>query len=292
VNLEKGWKEFLNKLSAFKWATDPFVSLLTDNCSSSCKDISEGGAKYNNYGVTTIGLNNTVDSLLYLKKNAFDGKESYSRLIKARNKNYKKYESIITDINNNCHFFGRDEEEVVELTNIIIEQSNNAVKDFKNSFDGMIKFGLSSPNYIKGAKKSGADFSGRKNGDPYSTHISNNLCAYTELVMFASKLSYQGNCVNGNVIDYFISPSILKQDKDKFINFILLSTKAGFYQMQMNILDSKTLIDAKKYPEKYPGLIVRVWGFSAYFVDLPGDYQDLLIKRALENEKGAACLLH
>ena len=54
--------------------------------------------------------------------------------------------------------------------------------------------------------------------------------------------------------------------------------------MQMNILDSATLIDAKQHPEKYPGLIVRVWGFSAYFVDLPESYQNLLIERAKANE--------
>lgn len=53
----------------------------------------------------------------------------------------------------------------------------------------------------------------------------------------------------------------------------------------MNIMDSKTLIDARDNPEKYPGLIVRVWGFSAYFNDLPDEYKCTLIKRALESEK-------
>ena len=54
--------------------------------------------------------------------------------------------------------------------------------------------------------------------------------------------------------------------------------------MQMNLLDSKTLINAKANPEKYRGLIVRVWGFSAYFNDLPDSYKDLLIERALAAE--------
>ena len=54
--------------------------------------------------------------------------------------------------------------------------------------------------------------------------------------------------------------------------------------MQMNLMDSKTLIDAKKNPNRYPGLIVRVWGFSAYFNDLPEDYQNILINRAIMAE--------
>jgi len=54
--------------------------------------------------------------------------------------------------------------------------------------------------------------------------------------------------------------------------------------MQINVIDSETLINAKKNPELYQNLIVRVWGFSAYFNDLPENYKDLLIERALINE--------
>lgn len=55
----------------------------------------------------------------------------------------------------------------------------------------------------------------------------------------------------------------------------------------MNVVDSKTLIAARKNPEAFPNLIVRVWGFSAYFKDLPDEYKDVLIKRALQAEKAA-----
>ena len=54
--------------------------------------------------------------------------------------------------------------------------------------------------------------------------------------------------------------------------------------MQMNVVDSKTLIEAKENPEKFPNLIVRVWGFSAYFNDLPEEYKNLLIERATKSE--------
>ena len=54
--------------------------------------------------------------------------------------------------------------------------------------------------------------------------------------------------------------------------------------MQMNVVCSETLIAAKKNPDLFPNIIVRVWGFSAYFKDLPEEYKDLLIKRALESE--------
>lgn len=57
--------------------------------------------------------------------------------------------------------------------------------------------------------------------------------------------------------------------------------------MQMNVVSSKQLIEARKNPDKFPNLIVRVWGFSAYFKDLPDEYKDVLIARAIESEKVA-----
>lgn len=81
-----------------------------------------------------------------------------------------------------------------------------------------------------------------------------------------------------------VSSDFIKKNFDKFIDFIEISLNMGVFQMQLNVVDSKTLIDAQKHPEKYSNLIVRVWGFSSYFNDLPVEYQNVLIKRALENE--------
>ena len=104
---------------------------------------------------------------------------------------------------------------------------------------------------------------------------------------FAGKLDYSGHAFNGNVVDYFMPSGLIDNNADKFVLFMKAAIKQGFFQMQMNILDSKTLIDAKAHADKYPGLIVRVWGFSAYYNDLPEDYKDVLIERAIEAEKVA-----
>ncbi len=54
----------------------------------------------------------------------------------------------------------------------------------------------------------------------------------------------------------------------------------GGHQMQLNAINRDRLIDAKKHPENYQNLIVRVWGWSGYFVELDEVYQDHIIKRA------------
>ena len=82
-----------------------------------------------------------------------------------------------------------------------------------------------------------------------------------------------------------VSPNFINDNFDKFVDFLLLSVKNGFFEMQMNVVNSKMLIEARKNPEKFPNLVVRVWGFSAYFNDLPDSYKDYLIERALNNER-------
>ena len=90
---------------------------------------------------------------------------------------------------------------------------------------------------------------------------------------------YEGCRLNGNVVDFIIPVAYAKQ-KDKLTSIIKNACQKGLYEIQLNVLDKATLIDAKQHPEKYPNLIVRVWGFSAYFNDLPEEYKDNLIKRA------------
>ena len=107
----------------------------------------------------------------------------------------------------------------------------------------------------------------------------------TELLSFAMKLDYNRNRLNGNVIDFITSPGMLRQNRDKYVALLRTSFAGGIFQLQMNVVDSKTLIAAKADPNLFPQLVVRVWGFSAYFNDLPEEYQDVLIARTLESEK-------
>lgn len=285
INVAK-FKKFLEDIEQIKWAKDPLVSMFTDGCSKKRKDISEGAATYNNYGITTVAISNVIDSLFNIKRLVFEEKKySLSELNELRKKNFKGAEELYRELQRNRKFYGHDDEQVIALVNEISSSIADEAKLYKNKYGGTVKFGLSSPGYNILSKKANADVSGRKYGIPYNTHISCADASYTEIVNFASKLEYKGQRFNGNVIDYFVVPDFLKNNIDKFIIFMKASIRTGFFQMQMNIMDSKTLIDAKTHPENYKGLIVRVWGFSAYFNELPKSYKDLLIDRAIAAEK-------
>ena len=237
--------QILSQINTYSWETDPIISLFIENKFN--EDISEGSAIYNNYGLTSVSLSNTVNSLYNIKK---------------LEKKKKKY-TITSYVDSIC--------------------ANNTTR-----YGGKFKFGLSAPSYISSSGDISASLDGRKNSEPFNVHISfENNKDYTEIMRFASQLEYNNNRFNGTVVDFMVSPDFIKKNLEKFMDFIKISLDMGIFQMQLNVVSSKILIDAQKHPEKYPNLIVRVWGFSSYFKDLPKEYQDMLISRSIKNEKNS-----
>lgn len=287
--LENYLIEFINEMNEIRFGKDPLLSLFTEGCIKNGKDISNGGAKYNEYGFTGVGLSNVINSIQILNKYVFLNKEySLEEFNKIRQNNFINYENLLNNIRGYKEKYGTDNEECINLTNEIIKFTTQILNNYKNPLGGKYKFGLSAPSYIDEAKNFPASFDGRKNGEPFGVHISSDIYnGYTELIQFASKLDYRDNRFNGNVVDFFVSPSFIEDNFNKFVDFLILSIKAGFFEMQMNVVSSHTLIEAKNNPEKFPNLIVRVWGFSAYFKDLPDEYKDYLIERAIKSESNS-----
>lgn len=278
---------FVKELNEITWEEAPLLSLLTDDCNEKLMDVAYGGSKYNNYGATSVSLGTVVNSLYNIKKFVFDEKEySLKDINEIRKNNFENNEELLNKLKQQPVRYGIDNEEIIDLTNEITGFVDEVLDTQKNRLGGKIKFGFSAPTYIIKAGTSPASFDGRKNGEAFGVHISSDKpsVAYTELIQFASKLDYDNHRFNGNVIDFMITPSFIESNFDKMVDFLILSITLGFFQMQMNVTSSDILIKAKANPKEYENLIVRVWGFSAYFNDLPESYKDLLIERALKNE--------
>lgn len=278
--------KFLVKLDSMIFEEDPILTTFSPFVLNTGKDIVRGGAQYSNLGLTTVGLSTVVNSMLALDQIVFTEKRYSIREINIiRMNNFEGYEELRCSLNMARYAFGNDSSKVTELTNELLRYISNCFQKHSTKLGGKYKYGLSSPNYIVDARDIGATFDGRKAGTPFETHISGkNGLAPTELISFASMLDYSCDRINGNVVDFMMSPSFLKDNMDKAVMMIKTGIRKGFYQLQINVVDSKVMIEAQKNPEKFRNLVVRVWGFSAYFNDLPKSYQDHLIKRALEAE--------
>ena len=281
-NLKICCKKIKANLNSICWEKDPLLSLMM----GMKKDISCGGAKYNNYGILSVGLSSAVNSLLNIMKFVFEEKkyslEEVQRILIA---NYEGYDNELTVFSANNNGYGTESNDSISLTNQIISKTEDCFRDYRNKFGGKVKFGLSSPGYLVSGKDCGATLDGRKAGEPFQTHISRDKGEpLTEIMNFESKLIFSGYSANANVLDVMIPASLIKDNVNKFVLYLMGGIKSGIFQLQMNVLSYAQLIDAKAHPEKYRDLIVRVWGFSAYFNDLPDEYKDYLINRAKKME--------
>lgn len=284
--LSKYLEQLVNDVNNIRFEEDPLLSLFIEDCIKKQTDISIEGAKYNNYGLTSVSLGNTINALINIKYYVFDKKiYSLEKLNEIRKSNFKNNEDLIKKLKNENMKYGTDNEEIINLTNDIIEYTSKELDEYKNYLGGKFKFGLSAPSYVTASKDCKASLDGRKNDEPFLVHISSdNANAYTELISFSSKIDYGDNRFNGNVVDFVVSPNFIDDNYEKFVDFLMLSIRQGFFEMQMNVVSSNMLLEAKKNPEKFPNLIVRVWGFSAYFKDLPEEYKNVIIERTLKSE--------
>ena len=286
IFLKRNIRAVKRVLEPFRFQYNPLLSVFTKGCFESRKDVSEGGAKYHHVGITSVAMGNLLDTLFNVKELVFD-KKDYQLLDvkKVMVGNYAGYEELQSLLKQKRKIYGLDEEEVLQLVNRIMDCVSEEIKDYRNYLGGKMKIGLSGSAYMDAARNFGASFDGRRAGEPFVVHISNeDSGSFTEIVRFASQLDYRNRQFNGNVVDFMVSPDFIYQNWDKFVDFLMGCIRSGFFEMQMNVVSSKILLAARNEPEKFPNLIVRVWGFSAYFKDLPEEYKDVLIERALRNE--------
>lgn len=274
-------KQILKNIQDVDFDCSPLYSLFFDDCIKNRKDFSEGGATYAYHGVQIVSFPNLVNALLNIKAYVFDRRlftiHDCGQAIKA---DFKGYDEMREALLSNPLKFGSTDKAVLDMTRELMGFISDTVA--RKTMNGKkTKVGFSSSHYIIVSKGVGASLDGRHDGAPFAVHISpvSPRIDLQEVLDFAGSLDYSGNRMNGNVVD-FILPKAYTDTPDKLVTILKNAMTGGVYELQLNVLDAATLKDAKEHPEKYPSLIVRVWGFSAYFNELPEEYKDNLIKRA------------
>lgn len=273
--------QVLNNIRDVEFDCSPLYSLFFDDCIKKQRDFSEGGATYAYHGVQIVSFPNLINALLNVKAYVFEQHLfTMSDCAKALKHNFKGYEDMREVLRANPKKFGSAEAEVVNMTNDLMQFISDVVAT-KTMNGKKTKVGFSSSHYLIVCKGVGASMDGRLASAPFAVHISpvSQKIDLQEVLDFAGSLDYSGNKMNGNVVD-FIVPKAFADAPDKLMSILKNAMTTGVYELQLNVLDSATLKDAKAHPENYPSLVVRVWGFSAYFNDLPEDYKDNLIARA------------
>ena len=271
-------------LSTVRFEPAPLLSLLTRHCVKRHKDIADGGADYNHFGLLSVALGNAVNALLNIRRLIYDESRMPLDTLKgALKRNFSDDEALLADLRSSGPKFGRDDPESINMCNVLIGTVFEALSDFRNFLGGKVKFGLSSPGYVTLGSCFSATADGRRAAEPFGAHIAplprSPQTSYTALGNFASSLDYQ-QAFNGAVTDLVIDQGTLHSHLSAFRAFAKAFVAQGGMQLQVSALDCAALIEARRNPAACSTLIVRVWGFSAYFKDLPPEYQDYLVEKA------------
>ena len=276
---------YAETLSQF-WAPEAILSLSIDGCMESGKDVVMGGAKYNSFGGTATGLATLADSLTTIKYMCFDKKLCTTReLYDATMANWEGYEVLRQRILAEVPHFGNNDPYADEELKWCNEMYYEACKECTGIRSKIYKSGLyGASDHIAQGKLTWGTPDGRKFPDPIADAASpaQSRDKNGPLQVFNSSLCYDHTCYLGGIaLNLRMHPSVLANDGG--IAKLREITKAYFAQggmeVQYNVVDTETLRAAQINPEEYRDLVVRIAGYSAYFIELGKDLQNDIIAR-------------
>lgn len=262
-----------------------FHSLLTPGCIENRCDIISG-AKYHNATVECMGMINVADGIYAIDKLVFStAKYTVNEINDAVKNNFNGFESIRNDIIK-CSKFGQNSE-ADNYAVRVAEIMQKAIRNF--SHDNLYyvpSLHTLDVNVGDGACW-GAGYDGRYAGEPFAKNAgpSNNVRSSdpTSMILSVSSLP-QYKFFGGQPIDVNFQTDIVKNHKDEIAALIKTYLDRGGLQFQVNSLSSKILRDAADNPEKYPGLVVRIGGYSLYFNNISKESKEEFIQRVEKEE--------
>ncbi|MCI1985760.1 MAG: choline trimethylamine-lyase [Lactobacillus sp.] len=268
-------------------APKPLMSIMYEGCMEHGKDVSAGGAMYNyGPGVVWSGLATYTDAMAAIKKLVFDDKKyTLEQLNKALVDDFQSEPQVRTDCLN-APKYGNDDDYADLIAADLIEYTEKEHRKYKTLYSNLSHGTLSISNNTPFGQMTGASAGGRRAWQPLSDGISPSQGADfkgpTATIKSVSKMS-NDNMNIGMVHNFKIMSGLLdtREGEESLITLLRTASTLGNGEMQFNYLDNQTLIEAQKHPEQYRDLIVRVAGYSAFFVELCKDVQDEIISRTM-----------
>ncbi len=268
-----------------EYLPSPFLSILIDDCITTGKDYHDGGARYNTSYIQGVGVGTLTDVLASVKYNVFDKKHiSMKGLLKALKNNFKGSEPLRQRFLNKSPKYGNDDDYADELTRSIFETYYEAVSGRPNTKGGFYQINLLPTTvHVYFGKVVNATPDGRKAAEPLSEGISpvqgSDRKGPTAVIQSAAKIDHLRT--GGTLLNQKFTPHLLADGDgvNKLAHLIRSYFKLDGHHIQLNVVSADILRKAQKHPEKYRDLIVRVAGYSDYFVDINADLQNEIIKR-------------
>ena len=262
----------------------PFVSVISTGCIENARDICKG-TKYNNFGIHGTGIAVAVDSLASVRELVFEKKMvSLPELVKLLDTDFAGRPDVLAAAKA-APKMGNADPRVDEIAKRVIDFWGHAFDGRQNDRGGVFRSGTGSAMYyIWHARDVPASADGRLKGEPLSANWAPALDVPVKGPVSVVRSFTEPNlglvCNGGPLtIEIHDSAFSMPDGVEKVAQLVKFFIARGGHQMQINTINRETLLDAQKHPERHRHLIVRVWGWSGYFIELDKEYQDQIIKR-------------
>ncbi len=243
--------------------------------------------KYKNFGLHGTGIATAADSLAAIEKYVFNEKKlTFDELKAAVDENFEKTPELLHMLRYDAPKMGQNLPEADEKAVKLLDKFADSLKGRKNCEGGIFRAGTGSAMfYLWHAREIGASPDGRRAGEPFGTNFSPSLFARIDgpfsLISSFTKPNLK-NAINGGPLTVEFASSMFADEESvkKVARLVKSYIKMGGHQMQLNTVNIDTLREALEKPENHRQLVVRIWGWSAYFVELDREFQDHVMRRA------------
>ena len=264
---------------------EPFLSCFCEDCIGRGLDINDGGSLYPSvHGAAVMGIGTTADSLAAIEKVVFlDKKVTLSQLKEALNRDFEGFEWLREALLA-APKYGNNDDFVDKYAAWFVDFLDAQFRQYRTRDGGGFYIAAAAnTSNIHAGKIIGATPDGRRAGEPLSDAASptygRDVRGATATFHSVTKPDYT-KVACGSVVNQKFSPSMFADGKrGKLRSLIRTYFKKGGQELQINATCREVLLDAMEHPEKYPNLVVRVSGFSAFYVTLDRDVQLDILNR-------------
>lgn len=268
-----------NSIQNLWFVPSPFMNLLMDG---GVYD----GAKYNNFGIHGTGIATGADSLAAIAKYVFQEQAVAKQdLIAAVDSNFETHSELLPLLRFEAPKMGNDDDAADGMAVLLLDAFAQSLTGRTNCRGGRFRAGTGSAMYyLWHANEIGASPDGRRAGEPFGTNFSASLFARIKgpvsVIKSFTKPHFQ-NAVNGGPLTLEFASSMFEgtESVKKVAALVKAYMDRGGHQLQLNAVNTKRMEDAQRHPENHRQLVVRIWGWSAYFVELDKEYQDHVMRR-------------
>ncbi len=284
VDLKIKGNNIIERLYA-QYMPSPFMSLLMDDCIEQAKDYHDGGSRYNSTYIQGVGMGTLTDSLSAMKYHVYDKKTlPMVDLLKVMKEDFESHEPVRQMLVNKSPAYGNDDDYADNIAKSIFDEYFDVLDGRPNTKGGEYRVNLLPTTvHIYFGQVTGATPNGRKAGKPLSDGVSPSHGADTNgpTAVIKSVAKIDHSRTGGTLLNQKLMPDIVadKEGRSKLAHLVRAYFKLGGHHIQFNVIERDTLLEAQQNPEKYRDLIVRVAGYSDYFVNLGKPLQDEIISR-------------